>query len=286
MRAALAKVFQQQDINFLLTNRIPHRLANRLVAWVSRIEQPLFARTAIALWRLFAELDLSDAATKRFTSVHACFTRALKPGARPIDGDPGVIVSPCDAIVGTCGSIRRDELIQAKGCPYTLQELLVDHRLAAHYIDGKFVTLRLTSAMYHRFHAPHDCAISKIAYVSGETWNVNAIALQRIAKLFCKNERVVIPAVLEPSGVVVTIVPVAAILVASIRLHFVDVPLNRRYRGASQIACRARLARGEEMGWFEHGSTIIVLAPKEVALCDGVREGTVIRMGRPLLRLP
>jgi phosphatidylserine decarboxylase len=286
MRAALAKVFQQEEINFLLTNRIPRQLANRLFARISRIEQPLFARTAIAIWRLFADLDLSESPTDRFTSVHACFTRTLRPGARPIDDDPRVIVSPCDAIVGACGAVSHDELIQAKGCSYTLQDLLVDPRRAAYYIDGQFVTLRLTASMYHRFHAPHDCTIAQVTYISGDTWNVNPIALTRIAKLFCRNERAVIPAILRPGGIVITIVPVAAILVASIRLHFVDVLPSLRYRGTSEIACDARLAKGEEMGWFEHGSTIIVLAPKGVALCDAIAEGAVIRMGQPLMRMP
>src|SRR5205823_14441092 len=97
--------------------------------------------------------------------------------------------------------------------------------------------------MYNRFHAPHDCSIDNVTYISGDTWNVNPIALNRIAKLFCKNERAVIPAMLRP-GMVVTLVPVAGILVASIRLHFVDVLLNMRYRGESEIPCRPPSAKG------------------------------------------
>lgn len=286
VRAALAKVFLQEDINFLLTNRIPRQLANRFIGWFSQIENPVLARAAITVWRLFAELDLSDSATQRFNSLHECFTRQLKPGARPIDHDPGIITSPCDAIVGACGRIERDQLIQAKGFPYALQDLLRDPRLVALYLDGQYATLRLTSSMYHRFHAPHDCTVERVTYIAGDTWNVNPIALERVAKLFCKNERAVIPAMLRNSGVVVTMVPVAAILVASIRLHFLDVLLNRQYRGTAELRCRATFHKGQEMGWFQHGSTIIVFAPKGVALCDSVRQGAVIRMGNPLMRLP
>ena len=94
-------------MNFLLTNRIPRQLATRVVGWLSRIENPLLARAQIAVWRLFADLDLSDSGTQRFDSLHACFTRALKPGARPIDPDPRVLTSPCDAIVGAGGRITR-----------------------------------------------------------------------------------------------------------------------------------------------------------------------------------
>ena len=83
-----------------------------------------------------------------------------------------------------------------------------------------------------------------------------------------------------------TLVPVAAILVASIRLHFLDVLLNLKHRGPNVIPCDAPFRKGEEMGWFEHGSTIIVLAPNGFSLCDNVREGSTIRMGQPLMRLP
>jgi len=82
------------------------------------------------------------------------------------------------------------------------------------------------------------------------------------------------------------LVPVAAILVASIRLHFLDVLLNMQYRGTAEIRCRTSFGKGQEMGWFQHGSTIIVLAPRGVVLCDSVQQGAVIRMGRPLMRLP
>ena len=83
-----------------------------------------------------------------------------------------------------------------------------------------------------------------------------------------------------------TLVPVAAILVASIRLHFLDVTMNMNYRDAAAIDCDASFAKGDELGWFEHGSTIIVFAPPGFRLCDDIREGTVIHMGRALMRLP
>jgi phosphatidylserine decarboxylase len=276
----------QEDLGFLLSNHIPRQLANRFFGWFSQIESPLLARASIAVWRRFANLELSEARTQRFPSLHACFTRELKPGARPVDEDPSIITSHCDAIVGACGRIDHNELIQAKGLPYTLDDLLIDPQLVELYRDGQYATLRLTPSMYHRFHAPFDCSVDKVTYVFGDTWNVNPIALNRIPKLFCKNERAIIRARLRPSGIVVTLVPVAAILVASIRLHFLDVLLNTQYRGKTEIPCSASLCKGQEMGWFQHGSTIIVFAPRGVALCGAVQQGTVIRTGRPLMRLP
>jgi len=284
VRATLTKIARQEDLNFLLTNRLPRRWLTLLVGWLSRLEQPLIRDTCLALWRLFAELDLSDARTTHFRSLHECFTRQLKDGARCVDPDPTVVVSPCDGIVGAMGRVVAGSVLQAKGAPYSLMDLLADTELVRSYTGGSFVTLRLTSGMYHRFHAPYDCRVQQVTYVSGDTWNVNPIALQRVERLFCKNERAIIRCQLSPSGYLLTLVPVAAILVASIRLHCLDVPLNLRYRGPNHLSCAATLRKGEEMGWFEHGSTIIVFAPPGVTLCAALRQGTLIRMGQPLLR--
>ncbi|HEY4186942.1 MAG TPA: archaetidylserine decarboxylase [Polyangia bacterium] len=284
-RFGLARLGQRQELNFLLTNRIPRRLATQLVGWISKVKHPLVRDLSIGLWRLFADPDLAEAAKPTFASLHDCFIRELKPGARPVDPDPAVLTSPCDAIVGASGTVDGDLLLQAKGLSYTLNDLLADPALERLYRNGRYVTLRLTSSMYHRFHAPYDCRVVHLDYHSGDTWNTNPIAVARVQKLYCKNEHAVIQTRL-PGGHVVTLVPVASILVASIRLHFLDVPLHLAYKGPRAVACDAHFRKGDEMGWFELGSTIIVFAPDGLSLAEGVVEGTTIKMGRPLLRLP
>jgi len=276
---------QQEDINFLLTNRIPRRLVTRFVGWLSRIEQPLVRDVSIAVWRLFSDLDLSEAKKTSFRSLHDCFVRELKDGARPVDPDLAVMVSPCDAIVGACGRIEDTRLLQIKGLSYTLEDLLLDPVLVERYRDGSYVTLRLTASMYHRFHAPYDGRVECVTYIAGDTWNVNPIALKRIEKLFCRNERAVLRMRLT-GGHVIALVPVAAILVAGIRLNFLANLRDLDHDGPKTVRCDARFGKGGEMGWFEHGSTIIVFAPRGFALCDAVGEGTRIRMGEPLMRLP
>lgn len=285
-RQIIARLVRQEDLNFLLTNRIPRLQVTRFMGWFSRIEHPLVCRLSMAIWRLFTELDLSDAKKTSFRSLHECFTRELKPGARPLDPDPAVLVSPCDAIVGACGRVEAGQVLQAKGFPYTLEELFGTADGATPYRDGSYVTLRLTSAMYHRFHALADGRVEQVDYLSGDTWNVNPIALQRIERLFCRNERAVISLRLRAGGQTVALVAVAAVLVASIRLHCLDVLLSLRYRGPHRLRCAADCARGQELGWFEHGSTIIVFAPPGFALCDGVITGTRIRMGQRLMHPP
>jgi phosphatidylserine decarboxylase len=139
------RLVQHEGLNFLLTNRIPRAAATRWMGWYSRIESPLLTRLSIAVWRLFSDLDLSDARQRRFRSLHECFTRELKPGARTIDADPCVLISPCDAIVGACGQVAGLRAWQAKGFDYSLAQLFGSDAAAAPWRDGSYATLRLTA---------------------------------------------------------------------------------------------------------------------------------------------
>ncbi|HMN93125.1 MAG TPA: archaetidylserine decarboxylase [Hydrogenophaga sp.] len=290
----LKRLALQEDLNFLLTNRIPRLAATRFVGWFSRIRHPWVYRLSMWVWTRFTDLDLSEARHTGFRSLHECFTRELRPGARPVDNTDTVIVSPSDGIVGATGTIEavgpnRTQVFQIKGFPYLLEDLLGNTpqgtRWASALVGGCYVTLRLTSAMYHRFHAPDHARLSHVTYISGDTWNVNPIALRRIERLFCKNERAVLHLELA-DGRWLLLVPVAAILVASLRLHALDVPLNLRYPGPNELPCDAHYARGDEIGWFEHGSTIVVLAPPDLSLAPGMVSGRLLRMGEALLRKP
>lgn len=288
-RKILESCLLQEDLNFLLTNRIPRRSATLFMGRFSKISNPLIRSISIGLWRFFSKVDLSDAADPKFSSLHDAFIRKLKPGARPVDQNPAMLTSPCDGIIGAHGKISDTNVFQAKGFPYSIADLLPDPQLVETFRNGSYLTIRITAGMYHRFHAPADCHISRVTYISGDTWNVNPIALKRVERLFCKNERAVIEAeLLNGSGrpVPFLMVPVAAILVASIRLHFIDVLLNLRYRGANVLSCDARYRKGDELGWFEHGSTIILLFPEVYSFLPNIREGLPIRMGEPLMQLP
>jgi phosphatidylserine decarboxylase len=287
MKTLVRRLGQREDLNFALTNRIPRRALTSFVGRVSRSERPWIRGPSIALWRVFTDLDLEEAETKDFRSLRGLFTRRLKPGARPVCAEPGILVSPCDAIVGAHGPIDGGTVLQAKGSPYSLRELLGDLALASTYTNGTYATLRLTSGMYHRFHAPHDCRVEQVRYIEGDTWNVNPAALQRVRKVFCKNERAVLRTRLSRGDHIVTLVPVGAILVASIRLHFLDVVQHlRRQPRPAAVACEVDLDKGDEMGWFENGSTIILIAPSGFELCPTISQGHRIRMGEALMRLP
>ena len=274
-----------ERLNFLLTNRLPRRWLTLAMGRFSKIENPLLRDLSIGLWRLCVDdLRLFEARKQEFTSLHDCFTRELKPGARLVDEDPAVLVSPCDAVVGEFGSVSGLEVIQAKGFPYTIDELVGDEDLAERYRNGRFVTLRLKSSMYHRFHAPSDARIKEVRYISGDTWNVNPVALKVVEKLFCRNERAVIDLQLRDRDATITLVPVAAIIVASMRIHGLNYPLDLRYRGPNLIPLRRQVEKGDELGYFEHGSTIVMFAPSSFRFCKTIETGKTIRMGEALLQ--
>lgn len=286
MKNFIHRITAQEDLNFLLTNRIPRMTLTRFMGWWSQIKNPWVRDASIAVWKLFSDLDLSDAKKTHFESMHDCFTRELKPGARTIDSREHILSSPCDAIVGACGPIEATQVFQAKGFPYTLGSLMgftprtgeLVHALK----NGTFVTLRLTSSMYHRFHAPADATLEHVTHIAGDTWNVNPIALKRVERLFCKNERAVLTMRLK-DGTPLVVVPVAAILVASLRLHAINLLLHMNYKGPNEIPCAFPVSKGEEMGWFQHGSTILVFVPPGFQLASGIQTGQRIQMGQALL---
>lgn len=285
VRSLIATISQHEGLNFALTNWIPRRLATRFMGWFSQIQQPTVRDLSLRIWRLFCDVDLSDAKKSRFVSLHDCFIRELKDGARPINTDPGCLISPCDGIVGACGRIVDGELLQVKGSPYALAELLRNEELAASCQDGTFVTLRLTAAMYHRFHAPANVRVERVTHIWGDAWNVNPPTLARVERLFCRNERAVIETRLESNGQRLILVAVAAVLVAGIRLRFAELVIDpRKSENSVMIPSANRFGRGQEMGWFEHGSTIIVLGAKGTALAGGLTAGSKVRMGEALLR--
>ena len=285
LRAFRDRLLLQEDLNFLLTNRLPRSLLTHAMGRFSSIRNRLLTRASIAVWQLFTDLDLSESKHQRFKSLQECFTRELRPGMRPVNPDPQILVSPCDGIIGAWGSVRGMQAFQAKGFPYSIEDLFGSAGAAADFQDGSFITLRLTSDMYHRFHSPESGTVEKVTSISGDTWNVNPIALRRVENLFCKNERAVVRLRLA-DGRPVAMVAVAAILVASIRLHFLNLLLSQGWKGPREIPCSTPVVRGDELGWFEHGSTIILFAPAGFKVCSHLQSGHRVRMGEALIEIP
>ena len=286
MKQIIQRISSQEDLNFLLTNRIPRITLTRFMGWWSQIKNPIIRDLSIGVWKLFSDLDLREASKTKFDSMHDCFVRELKPGSRTIDMRANILSSPSDAIVGECGHIDHTQVFQAKGFPYSLSSLMGftprTGELVESIKNGTYVTLRLTSSMYHRFHAPANATLTHVTHISGDTWNVNPIALKRVEQLFCKNERAVLNFKLE-DGTPLVMVPVAAILVASLRLHAVNLMFHVDYEGPNEIPCAVQTYKGQELGWFQHGSTILVFVPPGYKLAEGIATGERIKMGQALM---
>ena len=224
------------------------------------------------MWRLFSDLDLTrskaDPIQEPARVLHARTEGGCAAGRRR---SGSARRAPATAIVGACGhGQRRAGCCRPKAFRTAARPAGRRRSWSRDYRGGCYVTLRLTSSMYHRFHAPYDCRVEQVTYISGDTWNVNPIALERIERLFCKNERAVIRCRLRRRA--------ACSLWCRSRRSW------SRASGCSSWTCccicdigdptsspaTPACRKGEEMGWFQHGSTIIVLAPPGVSPCRAV----------------
>lgn len=257
------------------------------IAWPGPIQ-----RAEIRLFARLAGVDLAEARDEvgDFATLQQFFTRALAPGARPIDGGEDVLVSPCDGAWGATGRIDEGTLLQVKGRRYRVADLLGHEAWAANYEGGTFATLYLSPRDYHRFHTPAAGRITRLDYLPGALWPVNAIGLLGIDGLFARNERIC--AELLPDGSVegpgLLMIAVGATMVGSVRLAFDELCTN--VANAMPVTRRLEpnppaFARGEEWGHFEFGSTIVMLAPPGGPAIEPQPVGTPVRLGEAIGRL-
>jgi len=230
-----------------------------------------------------------------FDSVQAFFTRALVAGARPVDPAPDSLVAPCDGAWGESGIVEGGLLMQLKGRPYSLAALLGDEAQAKRYEGGVFATFYLAPRDYHRFHTPCAVRVSGATLIPGTLWPVNQLGLHGIDGLFAENERIcahMIVADSSSSGAqALCLVAVGATMVGRIRLSFDSMTTNvagasRQQRDYADVPDGGiSLAKGEEWGYFEFGSTIVMLAEPGLVALDAAPPGTPLRQGSRIGRL-
>ena len=231
-------------------------------------------------------LDEAEKEVGAYRSFNDFFTRRLKPGLRPVNAGEEWAVCPVDGRVGQAAPIDGRTMVQAKGRLFTLDELLVDPADAADYEGGTFATLYLAPYNYHRIHVPLGGRITGYSYVPGHLWPVNTKGVAEIDKLFAVNERLITH--LETPAGKVAVVKVGATCVGRIRTTYDDVVTNNggpaefkrhRYEPGYDVA------RADECGIFEMGSTVIVLFQRGRAeLHPEIKPDAVIRLGQPLAR--
>jgi phosphatidylserine decarboxylase len=264
-----------------------------LTAFAGRVASRERGRTTTRLVRWFVRkygVDLGEAVESdpaAYASFNDFFTRALKPGARPIaDAD---LVCPVDGTISQFGAIEHDQVLQAKGHRYSTTALVGgDHALAERFRDGSFATLYLSPKDYHRIHMPCDGTLVRMIHVPGSLFSVNPVTARGVPRLFARNERVVCVFESDVFGVFVLTLVGATIVgsMATVWHGVVNPPRVRRIREWHYPERALRLKQGEEMGRFLLGSTVVLLFPKR-ALRFNPRwqPGAPIRLGEPMAEL-
>jgi len=268
---------------------LPRRQVSRAVGALVRMPVPpwLLAPILRVYARQYgANLEEAERPPGGWRSFLAFFTRHLADGARPLPDDPAVIVSPADGRVHTAGPVAAGRLLQAKGIDYALDELLGDADEARLFEGGTQLTVYLSPGDYHRFHWPLDGTIHTVRHLPGDLWPVHTQAVATKPGLFAVNERVVASGEAAGGGAF-AVVAVGALNVGSIRLSMHPVRTNRD--GPARVRAwpglDVRVARGEEMGWFEMGSTLVVLLAPETGTLDPLAAGAGLRVGEPVGRI-
>lgn len=272
-----------------LVRWLPKRLFSRVVGLCARVTVP--RRWRRPLYETFARrvgADLSEAEKplEEYASLDAFFVRRLKPGARPIVADPDVVVSPCDGMVSEHGTVEAGRLIQAKGHDYRLVELLADEEAAARFAGGTYLTIYLAPRNYHRVHFAVDGRVTGFQHIAGDFYPVNPSFVRGVPGLFSRNERLVIYQE-SPFGDVATVM-VAATGVGNISVTFADVETNRLGRGRPGPRVRLEtpraVRRGDELGAFHLGSTVILLFEAGRVILETLTPGQAIRLGQAIAR--
>lgn len=272
----------------LLQYLVPQHGLSRLVGHLARSQHGWLKNTLISAFGWHFQVDMSEAQQsdpRQFSDFNGFFTRALREGARPICGDEH-IASPSDGTISQIGSLRSGRILQAKGRSYSSTELLGgDPSLASLFDDGSFATIYLSPRDYHRVHMPSYGRLLKTVYVPGELFSVNQTTAEGVPNLFARNERLV--CIFDtPLGPVASVM-VGAMIVAGIETVWSgqEAPLTRQVKTTryDEPAPEIILQRGEEMGRFMLGSTVILLFPQNtVRWLDNFNEGSTVRMGEAL----
>ena len=271
---------------WLVQHLLPKHAISKLVYRVARSERAWISRPLIRWFARTYRVDLTEAEEvelERYLTFNAFFTRALRQGARPIEGDAATVIAPADGTVTELGTLEAGRLLQAKGRDYSLEELLAERGDAVEALHGgRYCTIYLAPHNYHRVHAPLDAALTRTRYVPGHRFSVSRATARSIDRIFCRNERAI--CWFETAAGTMAVVLVGALNVSSVSTF------NRGEiaSGSAQHWLEndpVRVARGEEIGRFNLGSTVIIVFGPAVRWDERLVDGTNVAMGQALGRV-
>jgi phosphatidylserine decarboxylase len=270
---------------------LPKHLLTRVIYRVARSQSPFVKRSVLRAFLGNYRVNMAEAIESdpfAYRSFNDFFTRALKPDARPIDVDPAVIVSPVDGAVSQCGELEDNRLLQAKGHYYSLEELLGGDRDAvAAYRGGRFACIYLAPFNYHRIHMPCAGTVRSNLYAPGELFSVNASTARAVPRVFARNERLICD--FDTMHGRMAVILVGALFVGSIEtVHCGEVNLPPRRRNAPQpipAGVGRHFAKGEELGRFNMGSTVVLLFQQNrIRWVDALVPESTVQLGRAIGR--
>ena len=267
-----------------LQHLLPGHALSRCLGALAASRQTLLKRMLIDGFRAIYRVDLSEAEGSRaddFASFNDFFGRRLLPGMRPIAAGADAVVSPADGTVSQVGRIDDGQLLQAKGRRFGVAELLDDGELGALLDGGSFVTIYLAPYNYHRVHAPCAAHLLATRQIPGRLFSVNATTERHVPRLFARNERLALR--LKADFGELVLVLVGAMIVASIAVAWRDGPVSPYRQRLCQQPCDVAFEKGDEVGAFLMGSTVIALFPAgAVRLADRLRTGSAVRVGEAI----
>ncbi len=269
---------------------LPHHLLSSMVHWFMRIRVKAIKNMQIALISEAVGVDWSESKLKSvadFKNFNAFFTRELAQGTRPIDPDPASFVAPSDGKISQCGRLTNDRILQAKGQNYTLRDLLANDSAAGDFHNGFFHTIYLSPRDYHRVHMPMSGHLQRVIHVPGRVFSVAPYSVRHVPGLFTRNERVI--SIFATSHGPMALILVGAMLVSSIETTWSGVitpPRGKRVSSGDWSRQDIRLEKGQEMGRFNMGSTVILLLPANaVSMLEDYSAEDIVVMGQKLGRL-
>jgi phosphatidylserine decarboxylase len=266
---------------------LPKNILSRWAGWLAtkRLPTPFLMFLLKNFVKVFkVNMNESQYPLESFPTFNDFFTRPLKPGLRPIAGDADIVVSPVDGIIGPFGNIKDGRLIQAKGLDYSLAQLLDDPEKSRFFQNGQFITIYLAPYHYHRIHAMVGGKISKGAYIPGALWTVSPIGVNYVKNLFAINERLN-TYIDTPKGPCV-LIKVGATVVGKIKVKYSSVESNLANAQRQEIRLENpyKVEKGDEVGRFELGSTVICIFPPQSIQWENIRSGQDIFLGQPLAK--
>ena len=265
---------------------IPHYLFSRLTYIITRTRHPL-TTFLIRFYIKFFKVNMQEASKQKpddYKTFCEFFTRKLKPGIHKINKSKNVIVSSCDGKILEYGKIKDNKFLQVKGKTISINEIMFyDKKIQNQYIDGSFVTIYLSPKDYHRVHMPFDGKLERTIHIPGRLFSVATHAVKQIKNLYCKNERLVCN--FKNLDSKFAVIFVAAINVSSIETSWrgeISPPYPKKTITTDYMKKKVILSKGDEVGMFKSGSTVILLFDRKYKLAESLKKNKLIRVGEKI----